>query len=147
MIDDNTYKYKPGVTHYLNGYPAFMTVGAATIDQAFYNRYMKHLVYYVDPRYASLTTEGERIVKEWIDSSGFTTEEFSDYVKPVIQMVWARGNSLYHGKVTMEMAQAFLMFIEPYWCNFKNIRSTGYVDNLLRQASCLIDDDDEIFDI
>lgn len=28
----------------------------------------------------------------------------------------------------MEMGQAFLKFIEPFWFEFKGIRSTGYVE-------------------
>ena len=144
MINDNTYKYELGVVNYLNGYPAFMTgTSAATINNAFYNRYMKHLVYYADPSYNSLTADGRRLVKEWIDNSGFTDKEYADYVEPVIQKTWARGRSLYAGKITMEMAQAFLRFIEPYWCKFKNISSTGYI----KDNSVILNDEDEMFDI
>ena len=143
MIHFNLNKYEPGVVEYLNGYPAFRTVGSATIDGGFYSRYIKYLAYYSDPNFNLCNAECERIVKDLIDRSEFTEEEFSEYIKPVIQQAWAcAGSSLFRGKVTMEMAQAFLRFIEPYWCEYKGIRSTGYIkaDN-----SIILDDD--MFDI
>lgn len=144
MIDCGEHYYAPGVMDYLNGYPAFITNGSGTINNGFYNACVSALVHTCDPDYGDPHT---RTVNRMIEKAGISKDEFDELIKPVILVTWPRFDRKYRGKVTMEMAQAFLKFIEPFWCEYKGIRSTGYVDNLLRQASLLIDDDDEIFDI
>ena len=137
--------FEPGVVDYLNGYPAFKTVGASTINTGFYKNYIRYLAYFVDSRYITdISDESiKRRVEESIAKTGFSLAEFTEYIKPVVQVVWPQGNPLYHGKVTMEMAEKFLQFIEPLWCEYNGIRSTGYIKN----NDVILDDDDELFDI
>lgn len=144
MIDSGEQYYAPGVMDYLNGYPAFRNTGGGTINNSFYSARIAALAHTCDPDYGDSFTG---TVNRMIEKAGISKEEFDELIKPVIQVTWPRFTRKYRGKVTMEMAQAFLKFIEPFWCEFKCIRSTGYVDNLLRQASCLIDDEDDMFDI
>ena len=143
MIDSGERYYATGVMDYLNGYPAFRT-DVGTIDNAFYGAHVAALAHACDPDYGDSFTG---TVNRMIEKAGISKEEFDELIKPVIQVTWPRYTRKYHGTVTMEMARAFLEFIEPFWCEFKGIRSTGYVDNLLGQASCLIDDEDDMFDI
>lgn len=142
MIDSGEQYYAAGVMDYLNGYPAFRT-DVGTIDCAFYGARVAALAHTCDPDYGDSFTG---TVNRMIEKAGISKEEFDELIKPVIQVTWPRYTRKYHGKVTMEMAQAFLEFIEPFWCEFKGIRSTGYVDDLLMRASCLIDDEDDMFD-
>lgn len=144
MIDSGEEYYAPGVMDYLNGYPAFRNTSGGTINNSFYSAHVAALTHTCDPDYGDSFT---RTVNHMINKVGISKEEFDELIKPVIQVTWPRYTRKYRGKVTMEMAQAFLKFIEPFWREFKGIRSTGYVDNLLRQASFLIDDEDDMFDI
>lgn len=144
MIDHMLIKYEPGVVKYLNGYPAFKTYGGLTIDSIFYNSYIRYLAYFVDPRYDSIPRDRVRKrAEELIAKSGFSLAEFTEYIKPLIQVAWGYMDTLYDGKVTMEMAEKFLQFIEPLWCECKRIKSTGYIKN----NDVILNDDDELFDI
>lgn len=139
MIDSGEQYYAPGVMDYLNGYPAFRTSGG-TINNSFYSARIAALAHTCDPDYGDSFTG---TVNRMIDKAGISKEEFDELIKPVIQVTWPRYNRKYRGKVTMEMAQAFLRFIEPYWCEYKGIRSTGYI----KADNSVILDDDDMFDI
>lgn len=136
MIDCGERYYAPGVMDYLNGYPAFKNTGGGTIHNSFYSECIKYLAHTCDPNYGDKFT---RKVNGMIAEAGISKEEFNNLIKPVIQVTWPCFHRQYNGKVTMEMAQAFLKFIEPYWCNFKCIRSTGYIKV---EKSVILDDDD-----
>lgn len=141
MINNGDEFYAPGVMDYLNDYPAFRT-NSGTIDSAFYHDCIAALAYTCDPNYGVSFTKR---IDSMIDEAGISKKEFDELIKPVIQVTWPCNDRKYRRKITMEMAEAFLKFIEPFWCEFKGIESTGYIDNLLPASYLMIDDDDNMF--
>jgi hypothetical protein len=126
-------KISKEVADYINGYPAFKC-GNGVIDGRFFSEWFS------ENGYDKVLYDTQRVDMKYLEFTGLTKDEFEHSVKPAINTCWnIRGD---YRPVTMQMAEMMLMYIEPAWCKFKGIDSTGYLSNTgLYTASELLDDD------
>lgn len=134
------------IADYLNGYPAFDNGDreGCIIDQHFFGDWF-------DENGFDLMVGRERrhpVDPEYLEACGLSEQEMQNLVIPAILGVWhfdedeVPAEVTLPEKVTMEMAEALLRYIEPAWCRFKGIDHTGYpMGGNLDLAAYLIDDD------
>ena len=135
MVKPWTDHISKDVAEYLNGYPAFNSENGIINGWFFQEWFSRNGYNVVDEAYPNGVLD-----PEYLGSTGLSEPEFWDFVAPAINTVWIiNGDSQ---PVTMDMAEKLLRYIEPAWCRFKGIDSTGYLsNNSLMTASELLDDD------
>ena len=124
------------VKDYLNGYPAFSeeVCHGCVIEPEFFGNVFRHHV-------VDAVKHGTDPKPEDLESAGMTLDEFNQYVRPAIMTCWYMGDR--RVKIDMKMAEMLLRYIEPLWCTYMQIDSTGYVrrNSRLMTAAELLDDD------
>lgn len=149
FADDKTFEY-------LNSYPAFDTDDSCKVDRRFYNwwfdSYGRQVAEYYDP----ISFEGDDdlfdyqsardMVKDYINTvPGLTVEIYEKYIRPGILRIYgepSKADSVKNG-ITRIVAEYIIKYIEPKWCRYKRIESTGFVNRTeLEKAAELLADDE-----
>lgn len=139
---------------YINNYPAFLNCYGYFINNDFYNDWYDYnaeflCTYYNlgndDPQYADELAEikeAKKRLKEYLENRvHMTLSDFETYVLPVIAATSSYDGPEYYHSIDMKKAEYFLRYIEPAWCDFKGIDSTGYLPaNELERAAELLSD-------
>ena len=140
--------------NYINDYPAFLNCYGYFINNDFYNDWYdfnaEFLCTYYNlgddrPQYAEELAEirkAKKRLKEYLENRvHMTLSDFETYVLPVIKATSSYDGPEYYHSIDMKKAEYFLRYIEPAWCDFKGIESTGYLPaNELERAAELLSD-------
>lgn len=136
---------------YINNYPAFLNTRGYFINNDFYNNWYDANAEFLATYYNLVDGDGDDLaeireakkrLKEYLQNRvHMTLNEFETYVLPVIEAACSYDGSDYYHSINMKKAEYFLRYIEPAWCDFKGIDSTGYLPvNELERAAELLSD-------
>lgn len=131
---------------YINNYPAFLNTNGYFINNGFYHAWYDENAeflgtYYNLPR-VDIINEAKKRLKDYLENRvHMTLNEFETYVLPVILATCSNDRPEYYHSINMKKAECFLRYIEPAWCDYKGIDSTGYLPvNELERAAELLSD-------
>ena len=153
FADDKTFEY-------LNSYPAFDNNDSCKIDRTFYNRWFDSHGENAAAHYDPISFEEDddlfdyssvrKMVKNYIDTvPGLTVDIFEKYIRPGILKMYGystTADSVKNG-ITRIVAEYIIKYIEPQWCRYKGIKSTGFVKRTELERAAELLDNDEFDDI
>lgn len=149
FADDKTFEY-------LNSYPAFDTDESCKVDRRFYNWWFDSYGEHAALNYDPIAFEDDddlfdsdsvrEMVKNYINTvPGLTVEIYEKYIRPGILRIYgfpSKADSVKNG-ITRIVAEYIIKYIEPKWCRYKRIESTGFVNRTeLEKAAELLADDE-----
>lgn len=131
---------------YINNYPAFLNTRGYFINNGFYHDWYdtnaELLGTYYELERVDIINDAKKRLKDYLENRvHMTLSDFETYVLPVIKATSTNEDERYYHSINMKMAECFLRYIEPAWCDFKGIDSTGYLPaNELERAAELLSD-------